>query len=925
MHSHYSFGRATASPGDLVAAAARRGVQALALTDLESLHAAPEFVAAAKRQGIHPVLGLSLPDPTVPASEARGRAVVLARTGAGYAELCALVAERTRFPERSVERLLMRLTDQVWILSPDIQLLLLLRRRRGPGFLAAELRAGAPWQRLAARARDLRLPSVATAAITRADAGDLTFQRLLFAAHQQLPIERLQGRGASYSRSWMLDAGAMCASFSSGRDPLLRANEIAHDCQVDLQELTALSPAAERQLYERLRGQLHGSLRRRLTESSEGPLDSSFASARAALDTELDRLCRWRRLEALELLLTVTEQFGRFGFRPDIPSYLLGSWALWAAGLGVASPAQMKLDSGLLWGKEQLPERPLDLLVPRELRAPLLDALTHHLGPASLVRSCRLERWTGLSAARAITRSRGGDIEECDRLVALLPTGWEKRSLDECLARSPRLRGSGLEERPWPSILRDAARLDGVPRTTRPAEELLFLPRGLANLTPIGMTPGGRCAQWTTSAAWALGLAAPSFGTSPAQEVVGPTPLRSVDPSVVVSTDPVGCSISGSSLGLPGSAQLASSGPPPASGRVPAEHFAEDLLERFFGGQSSDTPRSIERAALYEALVGPSRPTERAELRRSFVRRRVAQGDPRGVALRDWETLVELLPRASMRSTMLALQLDVQRVRERRRREPAAFIARFLQLRRVHQRPALGAGQLDEIPLHESWVYVRAARAWGLSVRLPCVQRGAESTAGSGSEVTVGLDEVRGLRAGSASRIVTERGLGDFQSLDDFHDRLGLSVEELDSLLRAGALDGLLDGHSRASVRAKIRSLRPAPKRSRGGRSSRQTPGIAAPGMTQSPSEVPLSPAGAPWDDRPEVRARDEFEALGFSVCWSVVDGLISEADEHQNLPSLDELFERLRTRSRNRAVLLHSGPCLDESSLPTAERSPVG
>ena len=91
MHSHYSFGRAAASPGDLVAAAARRGVQALALTDLESLHAAPEFVSAAKRQGIHPVLGLALSDPTVPASQARGRAVVLARTGAGYAELCALV------------------------------------------------------------------------------------------------------------------------------------------------------------------------------------------------------------------------------------------------------------------------------------------------------------------------------------------------------------------------------------------------------------------------------------------------------------------------------------------------------------------------------------------------------------------------------------------------------------------------------------------------------------------------------------------------------------------------------------------------------------------------------------------------------------------------------------------------------------------
>lgn len=923
MHSHYSFGRASASPAALVAAAARRGVQALALTDLESLHAAPEFVSAAKGQGIHPVLGLALPDPTVPASQARGRAVVLARTGAGYAELCALIAERARFPERPLERLLMRLSDQVWILSPDIQLLLLLRRRRGPGFLAAELRAGAPWQQLAQRARDLRIPSVSTAAITRADAGDLTFQRLLFAAHQQLPIERVRGGEAAYSRSWMLDAGAMCASFASGRGPLLRANEIAHDCQVDLQELTTLPPAAERQLYERLRGQLHGALRRRLTESSE---DLPFPSARAALEIELDRLCRWRRLEALDLLLTVTDHCGRFGYRPDPPSYLLGSWTLWAAGLGSASPAQLKLDSGLLWGKEQLPERPLDLLVPRELRAPLVDALSHRLGPESLVRSCRLERWTGLSAARAITRSRGGDIEECERLVSLLPGDWEQRSLDECLARSPRLRGSGVEERPWPSILRDAARLSGAPRTTRPGADLLFLPRGLANLTPIGMTPRGRCAQWTPSAAWALGIAAPSFGTSPAQEVVGPTPLLTVAPRVVPSTESGECSDPVGFLGLPGSGQVTSSGPRPASFDVPAECLAEDLLARFFGAPSSDTPTFLERAALYEALVGPNQATDRAELRRCFVRRRVAQGESRGSALRDWENLVELLPRAPTRGTILTLRLDVQRVMELRRRDPAAFIARFLNLRRVHQRPALGVGQLDEIPLHESWVYIQAARAWGLSVRLPCVQRGSEDTNGSGREVRVGLEEVRGLRAGSASRIVSARRRGDFQSFDDFHGRLGLSAEELDSLLRAGALDAVLGGRSRASVRAKIRSLRSSTKRSRGGhRPDRGAARITVSGTTECTPEAPLSAAAAPWDERPEVRARDEFEALGFSVCWSVVDGLVSGEEQSQNPPTLDELFERLRTRSRNRAVLLHSDPCLDESSLPTAERSPVG
>ena len=79
-----------------------------------------------------------------------------------------------------------------------------------------------------------------------------------------------------------------------------------------------------------------------------------------------------------------------------------------------------------------------------------------------------------------------------------------------------------------------------------------------------------------------------------------------------------------------------------------------------------------------------------------------------------------------------------------------------------------------------------------------------------------------------------------------------------------------------------------------------------------------------PWNDRPEARARDEFGALGFSLCWSVVDGLFDEGEELV-FYSLDEVLQRLRSRSRHEAVLLHSAPCLDESLLPIEERLPVG
>ena len=79
VHSSYSFGVGTASPETLCLAAARQGVDSLALTDLGGLYGIPDFLAAAHRHGIHPVVGASLPDPSMPRSLHSGRAVVLAR------------------------------------------------------------------------------------------------------------------------------------------------------------------------------------------------------------------------------------------------------------------------------------------------------------------------------------------------------------------------------------------------------------------------------------------------------------------------------------------------------------------------------------------------------------------------------------------------------------------------------------------------------------------------------------------------------------------------------------------------------------------------------------------------------------------------------------------------------------------------------
>ena len=91
-HSHYSFLRATAAPGELVAAAAREAMPAVALTDTDGLYAAIPFYQAAREAGIQPILGAVLP---VGEGERENFPLLLLAAGVeGYANLCRLATHR---------------------------------------------------------------------------------------------------------------------------------------------------------------------------------------------------------------------------------------------------------------------------------------------------------------------------------------------------------------------------------------------------------------------------------------------------------------------------------------------------------------------------------------------------------------------------------------------------------------------------------------------------------------------------------------------------------------------------------------------------------------------------------------------------------------------------------------------------------------
>ncbi|WP_262402886.1 error-prone DNA polymerase [Actinomadura sp. CNU-125] len=95
-HSSFSFLDGASDPAALVAEAARRGVEAMAITDHDGMYGAVHFAQAAREAGVATVfgaeLGLGAPGPRAGAPDPAGRhLLVLARGPEGYARLCSTI------------------------------------------------------------------------------------------------------------------------------------------------------------------------------------------------------------------------------------------------------------------------------------------------------------------------------------------------------------------------------------------------------------------------------------------------------------------------------------------------------------------------------------------------------------------------------------------------------------------------------------------------------------------------------------------------------------------------------------------------------------------------------------------------------------------------------------------------------------------
>jgi DNA polymerase III alpha subunit len=207
---------------------------------------------------------------------------------------------------------------------------------------------------------------------------------------------------------------------------------------------------------------------------------------------------------------------------------------------------------------------------------------------------------------------------------------------------------------------------------------------------------------------------------------------------------------------------------------------------------------------------------------------------------------------------------------------PAEFIAAVL---------ANGGG------FYHPFAYVAEARRMGLTVLPPDVNASAVCTTGRGREVRIGLQFVKGLSVGGMERVVGERGAGGrerelaggeggaarsplpsprspYTSLPDLWSSAGLAADDLRTLIRVGACDGIAQGMTRPMMLWWVDAVGGG---ERGAGSRNRSMGRA--GWTAPCSLLPAPPVvPALREYDAERRRREEYELLGFLTACHPMD-----------------------------------------------------
>lgn len=225
VHSDYSPMRGVSPLEELCALAQRQASPAMALTDTNGLYGVIRFVEHTKQLGLRPILGAEL-------TTADHRAVLLAKTPDGYANLCRLLSERHCNPSFDVRTAVPRYRDGLIIITDD-EAMLNAWAKDSRQDLYVELTPGPAMHDALLLSRRLACSSVATNRVYFSRPDGFATHRLLRTIALNTTLSRLPEEPYCTPRQWLMPPMLMVSQFPHVPEAIENTIRIAEACHHD--------------------------------------------------------------------------------------------------------------------------------------------------------------------------------------------------------------------------------------------------------------------------------------------------------------------------------------------------------------------------------------------------------------------------------------------------------------------------------------------------------------------------------------------------------------------------------------------------------------------------------------------------------------------------------------------------------------------
>ena len=238
VHSNYSPMSGVSSLEELCTVSQQQGTPAIALTDTNGLYGAIRFVEQAKHRGLRPILGAEL-------TTANHRALLLAKTPTGYANLCRLLSERHCTPSFNFLLSVPRYRDDLIVITDD-KTALTAWGNESRQDLYVELTPGPSMHGTLLFSRLVNLPPVATNRVYFAHVNDFATHRLLRTIALNTTQSRLPEGACCAPTHWLMPPAHMAAHFPHVPEAIANTLRIAEACYSDWRFGETIFPAFRR-------------------------------------------------------------------------------------------------------------------------------------------------------------------------------------------------------------------------------------------------------------------------------------------------------------------------------------------------------------------------------------------------------------------------------------------------------------------------------------------------------------------------------------------------------------------------------------------------------------------------------------------------------------------------------------------------------